>query len=91
MGDPHSSSGPCYEDLEVGAVIRHLLGRTITSTDNRWFTLLTMNTNPIHFDVFYSAQTEFGKPAGELDIHVSVGHWIVGGGYFSLRGEPGLG
>jgi acyl dehydratase len=62
MGDPHSSSGACYEDLEVGAVIRHLLGRTITSTDNRWFTLLTVNTNPIHFDVFYAAQTEFGKP-----------------------------
>lgn len=62
MGDPHSSSGACYEDLEVGAVIRHLLGRTITSTDNRWFTLLTVNTNPIHFDVFYSTQTEFGKP-----------------------------
>jgi len=54
--------GRCYEDFEVGAVLRHQLGRTVTATDNTWFTLLTMNTNPIHFDVHYSAQTEFGKP-----------------------------
>jgi itaconyl-CoA hydratase len=54
--------GRCYEDFEVGMVLRHQLGRTVTATDNTWFTLLTMNTNPIHFDVHYSAQTEFGKP-----------------------------
>lgn len=51
-----------YEDLQIGAVIRHALGRTITQTDNIWFTLLTANTNPIHFDAHYSAQTEFGRP-----------------------------
>ncbi len=55
-------SGRCYEDFEVGMVIRHALGRTVTSVDNSWFTLLTMNTNPIHFDAHYAAQTEFGKP-----------------------------
>ena len=54
-------SGRCYEDFEVGMVIRHALGRTVTATDNSWFTLLTMNTNPIHFDAHYAAQTEFGK------------------------------
>jgi itaconyl-CoA hydratase len=54
--------GRCYEDFEVGAVLRHPLGRTVTATDNTWFTLLTMNSNPIHFDVHYSAQTEFGRP-----------------------------
>jgi itaconyl-CoA hydratase len=43
-------------------VIRHGVGRTVTSTDNAWFTLLTVNTNPIHFDAHYAAQTEFGKP-----------------------------
>src|SRR5713226_367336 len=42
-------------------VIRHPLGRTVTSTDNTWFTLLTVNTNPIHFDAHYAAQTEFGR------------------------------
>jgi len=56
------AAGRCYEDLEVGMVIRHPLGRTITPTDNAWFTLLTANTNPIHFDAHYAAQTEFGRP-----------------------------
>jgi itaconyl-CoA hydratase len=52
----------CYEDFEPGMIIRHPLGRTVTDTDNTWFTLLTVNTNPIHFDAHYAAQTEFGKP-----------------------------
>ena len=51
-----------YEDFTVGEVIRHSLGRTVTATDNAWFTLLTANTNPIHFDRHYAAQTEFGQP-----------------------------
>jgi itaconyl-CoA hydratase len=55
-------SGRFYEDFEPGMVIRHSLGRTITPTDNAWFTLLTVNSNPIHFDAHYAAQTEFGKP-----------------------------
>jgi acyl dehydratase len=54
--------GRCYEDFEVGAVIRHPIGRTISTADNTWFTLLTNNSNPIHFDKHYAAQTEFGKP-----------------------------
>jgi acyl dehydratase len=57
-----SESGRCYEDFEVGAVLRHPLGRTVTATDNTWFSLLTNNSNPIHFDRHYSAQTEFGQP-----------------------------
>jgi len=55
-------SGRFYEDFEVGQIIRHPLGRTITATDNAWFTLLTVNANPIHFDAHYASQTEFGKP-----------------------------
>src|SRR6476620_1577485 len=54
--------GRFYEDFEVGDVYRHNLGRTLTQTDNTWFTLLTMNTNPSHFDVEYSKSTPFGKP-----------------------------
>jgi acyl dehydratase len=54
--------GRFYEDFEVGDVYPHPLGRTVTQTDNIWFTLLTQNTNPIHFDSFYSEKTEFGKP-----------------------------
>ena len=51
-----------YEDFQAGMVIRHLLGRTISAADNTWFTLLTVNSNPIHFDRHYAAQTEFGQP-----------------------------
>ena len=54
--------GRFYEDFEVGDVYRHPLGRTITSADNIWFTLLTQNSAPIHFDHNYAAQTEFGQP-----------------------------
>ncbi|THF85451.1 MaoC family dehydratase [Deinococcus sp. KSM4-11] len=55
-------TGRCYEDYAVGEVIEHPLGRTVTQNDNIWFTLLTNNTNPIHFDAHYAAQTEFGRP-----------------------------
>jgi acyl dehydratase len=69
------STGRSYEDFEVGMVIRHALGRTITATDNTWFTLLTNNTNPIHFDRHYSAQTEFGQPLVNSTLTLAI---IVG-------------
>jgi itaconyl-CoA hydratase len=55
-------SGRFFEDFEVGDVYEHPLGRTVTTTDNIWFTLLSQNTAPIHFDHNYASQTEFGKP-----------------------------
>ena len=51
-----------YEELEVGAVYRSRFGRTVLEADNVWFTLLTLNTNPIHFDAQHAAQTEWGRP-----------------------------
>lgn len=54
--------GRFYEDLDVGDIYRHPLGRTVLATDNVWFTLLTQNTAPIHFDRHYASQTEYGKP-----------------------------
>jgi len=54
--------GLFYEDFEVGDIYEHWPGRTITETDNIWFTNLTMNTHPLHFDLNYAAQSEFGKP-----------------------------
>ena len=65
-------TGRCFEDFETGLVIRHPLGRTITATDNTWFTLLTVNTNPIHFDAHYCAQTEFGKPLVNSTLTLAV-------------------
>jgi acyl dehydratase len=54
-------TGRYYEDFVVGDVYQHRPGRTITETDNIWFTLLTMNTHPLHFDNAYAEQSEFGK------------------------------
>jgi itaconyl-CoA hydratase len=51
-----------YQELEVGAVYRSRHGRTVLEADNVWFTLLTHNTNPIHFDAEYAATTEWGRP-----------------------------
>jgi itaconyl-CoA hydratase len=56
------STGRAFEDFRVGQILRHPLGRTVTAADNIWTTLLAVNTNPIHFDANYAAQTEFGKP-----------------------------
>lgn len=55
-------AGRVYEEFEVGDVYEHRPGRTITDADNTWFTLLTMNQHPLHFDEAYAAQSEFGKP-----------------------------
>ena len=54
--------GRFFDDFEVGDLSEHPLGRTVTTTDNMWFTLLTQNTAPIHVDHAYAAQTEFGRP-----------------------------
>jgi itaconyl-CoA hydratase len=62
MGIKKGWTGRLYEDFEVGDVYEHPIGRTILAADNTWFTLMTMNTNPVHFDYNYSAKTEFGKP-----------------------------
>ncbi len=55
-------SGRHYEQFAVGDVYAHRPGRTISETDNTWFTLLTMNQHPLHFDSAYAAETEFGRP-----------------------------
>ena len=62
MSAPKEWKGRFYEDFTVGDVFRSRFGRTITETDNIWFTCLTMNTNPIHFDAEYAAKTEFKRP-----------------------------
>ncbi len=54
------SFGRYFEDFEVGDVYEHRPGRTISEADNTWFTLLTMNQHPLHFDAEYAAKSEFG-------------------------------
>ena len=55
------SYGRYLEDFSVGDVYEHRPGRTITESDNTWFTLLTMNQHPLHFDKEYGAKSEFGQ------------------------------
>ena len=62
MATKQGWTGRVFEDFMVGDVYEHPLGRTLLAADNIWFTCLTMNTSPIHFDAAYAAQTEFGKP-----------------------------
>jgi len=62
MATKQGWTGRVFEDFEVGDVYEHPLGRTVTQADNIWFTCLTMNTNPIHFDAEYASRTEFKRP-----------------------------
>ncbi len=55
------SYGRYFEDFGVGDIYEHRPGRTISESDNTWFTLLTMNQHPLHFDAEYGAQSEFGQ------------------------------
>lgn len=61
-----------FEDFVVGDVYEHALGRTVTQADNIWFTLLTVNTNPIHFDAAYAAKTEWGRPLVDSTFTLAV-------------------
>ncbi|MGD8340877.1 MAG: MaoC family dehydratase [Gammaproteobacteria bacterium] len=64
--------GRCYEDFTVGAVYEHRPGRTLSEADNTWFSLLTMNQNPLHIDAEYSAKTEFGQPLVNSCLTLSI-------------------
>jgi itaconyl-CoA hydratase len=55
-------SGLYFEDFEPGDVFEHRPGRTVLDADNTYFTLLTMNTQELHFDAAYAARTEWKKP-----------------------------
>lgn len=55
------TQGRYYEDFVVGDVYEHRPGKTVLESDNHLFTLLTLNTHPLHFDAEYAKATEFGK------------------------------
>jgi itaconyl-CoA hydratase len=59
---PKDWRGRFFEDFEVGDVFRSRLGRTVTDTDNVWFTALTHNTNQMHFNAPYAERTRFERP-----------------------------
>ena len=70
-----AATGRYLEEFTVGDVYEHHPGRTVSQQDNTWFTLLTMNTHPLHFDEEYAKTTEFGRPliASPLTVAIIVG------------------
>ena len=72
-------TGRYFEDFEVGDVYQHPLGRTISEADNTWFTLLTMNTNQMHFNTEYAAKSEFSRPlvVSTLTVAIAVGQSVT--------------
>lgn len=64
-----------FEEFTVGEVIKHWPGRTIRDFDDTWFTLMTMNTNPLHFDEHYASQSQHGRCLvnGTLVFAITVG------------------
>jgi len=70
--------GRFFEEFAVGDVYEHRPGRTITETDNIWFSLLTMNQHPAHCDANFATKTEFGKPlvASPLTVAIMTGQSV---------------
>ncbi len=54
-------TGKYYDDLEVGMRLRHSNGRTVTEMDNVMFSMLTMNTQPLHCNEDFAGKTQFGQ------------------------------
>ena len=71
--------GRYYEDFEVGEIIKHWPGRTITAADDMLFSMLTMNHHPLHIDANFAAQTQHGQPlvVGTLVFSVVVGMTVA--------------
>ena len=68
-------TGKYFEEFEVGALLKHSLGRTITEMDNVLFSALTMNTQPLHLNEDFARKTQFGQRIvnGILTLGLAVG------------------
>lgn len=83
-GRYREDQGLYYEEFEVGDVFEHRPGRTITDVDNIWFTLLTMNTQQLHFDQNYASKTEWKKLLVDSTFTLSV---VMGMSVKTLSGK----
>ena len=81
--------GKLFEELELGQVYKHQPGRTITESDNVFFSCLTMNPQPLHVDFHAAQKAEFGKPLVNslLTLGIAVG---LRDHARHHRGQPGL-
>ena len=55
-------TGKWFEDLIPGMTVHHAIRRTITESDNVFFSAVTMNPAALHLDFEYAKETEFGQP-----------------------------
>lgn len=71
--------GRFYEDFEVGDVYQHPWGRSVSEADNTWFTLLTCNTNMLHFNNHYAEKSEFGRALvnSALSLAIVLGETVT--------------
>ena len=65
-------SGLYFEDFDVGDIFEHRPGRTITEADNIWISLLTMNPQPLHFDVEFAKKTEWKRCLVDSTITLAI-------------------
>jgi len=54
-------TGKYYNELEIGMKIKHSNGRTVTEMDNVMFSMLTMNSQPLHSNEDFASKTQFGQ------------------------------
>ena len=77
-------AGLYLEEFVVGQVIRHAVRKSVTESDNMLFSVMTLNTQPLHIDFDYASKTEWGKPLVNslftlsLMIGISVNDTTVG-------------
>lgn len=64
--------GRYFEDFTVGDIYEHRPNRTVTETDNYWFTLLTMNNHPLHFDAEFAGNSEWGQELVNSTLTLSI-------------------
>jgi itaconyl-CoA hydratase len=69
---PKSWRGRFFEDLAPGDVFRSRLGRTVTATDNAWFTMLTLNTNQLHFNDAQAERSRWGRQLVNSCLTLSI-------------------
>ena len=78
-------AGLFFDDLQVGQVFQHAIRRTVTESDNVWFSCLTHNPAMLHLDEEYCrTETEFGQRLVNscftlgLMVGISVGDTTLG-------------
>ncbi|GAC1488058.1 MAG: MaoC family dehydratase [Acetobacteraceae bacterium] len=77
--------GLYFDELTVGQVFQHAIRRTVTESDNVWFSALTHNPAQLHLDEEYCrTETEFGQRIVNsaftlgLMVGISVGDTTLG-------------